>query len=222
MKKKIGITCTGADERTDLDLLATFDCEVGILVKLPKIGSRGSNRFPSIEWIEHAVQQLPRVALHFCGEEAKTALFHSSLFDRFVGAADRIQINGEVNEQYIAQCCDMHPEMKWITQWNERNEPKAFGTHSNHELLVDSSGGKGILPGEWKRPCTFKRVGFAGGLNRAQLKSEFRRIVAIGQGDFWIDAERWLRKDDWFDLDEVCRFIDTFQGCCVEHRLEWE
>lgn len=220
----VGITCTGADERTDLERLSAMRCEVGILVRWESPFKRGhAQRYPCLEWIKDAMDALPNVALHFCGLEAKSALFHSNIYDGIVSKAQRIQINGDVNLEYVAQECEMYPEKKWITQWREDTISSVmFLTHSNHQLLVDSSGGRGILPGEWKRPCTFKRVGYAGGLNAPQLKSEFSRIAEIAGDDFWIDAEHWLREDNWFNLDHVERFIDVFMKSCETHGLKWE
>src|SRR5471030_3033761 len=76
-------------------------------------------------------------------------------------------------------------------------------------------------PDTWSRPATNKAVGFAGGLGLDNLRAEMCKIAIVAEGDWWIDMEGKLRKDDWFDVREaraVAGLFETIVGEVVERR----
>ncbi|MBQ4855673.1 hypothetical protein IMW82_13425 [Rhodanobacter sp. B2A1Ga4] len=212
LSTKLGITLTGADERTDiaalLQLLADHPTlEIGLLYSATP---EGRPRYPSLDWIHTAARQLAgRCAIHVCGLLARAQLQAGELH-ALVRHARRVQVNGDVSrEQLPLLAAQVH---QLITQYSPRvTDLSLTGTAGNHQLLVDASGGRGVGPSQWRRPATTKAVGFAGGLGPDNLASELERILPIARGDSWIDMEQALRTDDWFDLSRCRRVLAVWE-----------
>lgn len=202
------ITVTGADERTDLFRLAKIDCEVGLLYTATP---EGRNRYPRREWLAEAVKRLPRVALHVCGRMARNELTLGRLDDLVVNV-QRIQLNGAMLVEECARICQMYRSKTVITQHREENRFLLDVNSRNHAVLVDGSGGRGILPPLWARPNTAKPVGFAGGLGPDNLAEQLREIAFVAVRPWWVDMEGRLRVDDWFSCGKAEAAADAFHS----------
>jgi phosphoribosylanthranilate isomerase len=195
------VTVTGADACTDITQLLRLveshpSLEIGLLYTATP---EQRNRYPTLEWLHKAADALAsRCAIHICGSGARQQLRDGTLSD-LVGKAWRVQVNGLVQPDEVPVLAKRVPLL--ITQHNEKNAQLAAGKFAvNHQLLVDGSGGTGTSPGQWTRPATTKRVGFAGGLGPDNIVAELPKIHAVAKGRYWIDLEGKLRTDDWFDL----------------------
>lgn len=195
------ITLTGADERTDLPRLAKVDCEVGILLSLN--GMHGRNRYPHDGWINDALRALPRVALHVCGRRFRDFVLRGGLH-QYARLPERVQLNGNVSNAELETVTSLYPTVVLITQWQPGREgprvtPKNGGQF--HQLLVDSSGGRGISHATpWPLINTTKRVGFSGGLGPSNLLVELERMKPALRDGWWVDMESSLRENDWFSV----------------------
>lgn len=212
------LTLTGIDERTDLSVakeLAGDGVEFGILLSA---SPEGRHRYPSVGWIENAAASLrEHCAVHICGRIARERLLNSG-YDAILDQVGRIQVNGKVSVDELDWLCPHFREQKIITQL--AGTPADYldiheGT-SNHEVLVDASGGRGITPREWVNPKLMKRVGYAGGLYPNNVRTELAKIANVADSDWWIDMESSLRSDaDWFHLiraRDVIEMVREFRG----------
>ena len=213
------ITVTGVDERTDLDKLRTLPVEVGFLYSRTKQG----NRYPGWDWIRRNMPTVPAVSLHICGREAFKQLA-SCLILPF--GAQRIQLNGTYTVDEVEMICGIYPNRQIITQHNEQNVKLLNVRCENHAVLVDNSGGKGILPEYWTAPDTAKKVGFAGGLNAGNLHEQLPLIRKVARPGWWVDMENGLRTNDWFDVgkaEECAKAVMEFLGTATDEKQlhEW-
>lgn len=206
------ITITGADERTSISemiaLCSTYPLvEIGLLYTT---NPEGRNRYPSFEWLDEATNALVgRCALHVCGSGAREQL-RSGKLQRLTERTARVQVNGLVSINEAYELATMVNTL--ITQHCLANSSLIDVPISNHVLLVDGSGGRGISPEIWLRPNTTKEVGFAGGIGPDNLRNELCKIALVADGEWWIDMEEKLRKDDWFNLDAAKSVADQFHS----------
>ncbi len=206
------ITLTGADEKTDLPALARLDAEIGILYSVERAGT--DNRYPRIEWIRDAVKYLPHVALHVCGAPAREELLTHKL-DSLLPYVDRVQLNGTFPSAVLQEALHKFPETTFITQVNAAVTTLVNAVveveSDNHQLLVDYSGGKGVLPERWTAPKTSKRVGFAGGLSHRNIPEQLPLILPLTKEGWWIDMETSLRDEhDNFSVSLAKKAHDAF------------
>ena len=142
-----------------------------------------------------------------CGSKARAALL-AGKYDGFLRRCRRVQVNGMVTINELFHLLQQFPGQRIITQHTEANADLAddrvnygyLGIH--HEILVDGSGGRGIVPNEWVAPRTGKKVGYAGGLGFMNLHEELPKIKRVASVGAWIDMESSLRnKEDRFDIE---------------------
>jgi len=208
----IGITLTGADERTPLPELQRLveehpTLEIGLLYTARP---EGRNRYPSWDWLVEAADAIQgRCALHVCGRLARLELFQGQLAAATKNVA-RIQVNGIIEVADLREVVRIFRSHTVITQDHADNRD-LWLSRIVHALLVDGSGGRGIAPTEWVRPNTWKDVGFAGGLGPDNLAEELPKIAAVATGNWWIDMESNLRTNDWFDLDKAAKCLGIFE-----------
>jgi hypothetical protein len=206
------MTITGIDERTKLldigRLTETYPwLEIGILYTATP---EGRNRYPSLSWIADIVWAIPdRCALHVCGRVARKQLLERKLIG-VTNYVARIQINGAIESSTMQEFCRTYKSHTLITQDTESNRACRFVEMENHALLIDGSGGRGILPTSWSQPATWKDVGFAGGLGHDNLATELPKIASMARGDWWVDMENNIRTDDWFDIEKAKRACEAF------------
>lgn len=204
------ITLTGVDERTDLDLLPP-GIEIGVLYTWYE---EGRHRYPARSTVVRILEKLQgrRLALHVCGGRARAKLMDYALPD-MTHLVQRIQVNGTLAPNDVRTICGLYGGHTIITQHTERNRGLEALDIPNHVLLVDSSGGRGRSPDEWRRPNTTKPVGFAGGLGPDNVRSELGRISSMVETGWWIDMEGKVRdKNDWFDVQRANSVISAVCG----------
>ena len=215
------ITLTGIDQNTtaeDIDGLLEYPAvELGVLWSA---NPERRPRYPSFDYIEDAVRSFPnRIAIHVCGNGARAQMKDAlqredGIIYRAICNASRIQINGKISADELAHLLVRTTtiDARIITQHNSKNGSLCaeFPRHQRHELLVDASGGRGILPVEWRAPVTKKRVGFAGGITPSNLSDALSEIEALGIKDFWVDMETGLRKTAFQDRTSPALGVDRF------------
>lgn len=207
----INVTLTGVDNRTCLSELPG-DCEIGVLyTETPE----DRNRYPNADQLKrilHRLQGRP-VALHVCGRTAREKV-RRGFVPCFTDHVQRIQINGVVSIVELGCIALAYPDHEIITQHTTKNAELANLDLTNHSLLIDASGGRGISPELWERPETAKPVGFAGGLGPDNVERELDLIQREASDEWWIDMEGKLRDaDDWFDVyraDQVMAAVRQF------------
>lgn len=216
-------TLTGVDEKTDLPELIDLSlehpiAEWGFLYSPKRQGNPG--RYPSIAMLKAAFDQLPsyvRVALHVCGQgvpdlmagEAIVAGLVSMVSDR----GGRVQLNFNQTREPIdlnalRRFLKANPDLPVITQHNDVNASvwTALRGMSNHAVLFDSSGGRGILSEQWPSSLNGVSCGYAGGLGCNNLNMQLEAIaIAAGSTNAWVDMEGSLRRldtegHDWLSL----------------------
>lgn len=200
----MNITFSGIDEFSNIDDLKTLDVEYGVLLSL---SPKGRNRYPNLNWIEHCTKHL-NCALHICGSEARSSFLKND-FKHIIKNCQRIQVNGKVDELELDYICKKYYDRIIITQHNEHNIPLLDLNITNHAILCDASGGRGIVPNEWPILNTEKKVGYAGGLGKDNIYGQIRKIQEIDETPAWIDMETKLRdEEDKFSFDECVSILE--------------
>lgn len=233
------VTFTGVDERTDFNELqrmsnACHFVEWGVLYDPSRAGKGG--RYPSLAWLDDFARRANAanltIALHLCGQAVKTLLQAASAGRPFSPEAQqlfdlaekfgRVQLNtrGKVSDEpafrkLIGFLSRNENRTRVMLQWNAANEELCERLAMEHafEVLVDSSGGRGLEPDEWPslEPRGLRRVGYAGGLGPDNIAEQLPRIAASVDGRaFWVDMEFKLRNDeDDFLLSKCERVLDV-------------
>lgn len=216
-------TLTGVDERTDLQKVADLStrfpiAEWGFLYSPKRQGQPG--RYPSTATLRRAFRELPshvRVAMHVCGQGVHDLLADepvvTELMSLVKARGGRIQLNFNQQREPIdldalRTLLAKHPTLTVITQQNSANETvwKDLGRATNHVVLFDSSGGRGILADAWPDLIDGVRCGYAGGLGPDNLITQLRNIAVATRGhSTWVDMEGSLRVPDstgaeWLEL----------------------
>jgi hypothetical protein len=198
--------------------------------------SRSGNdpRYPSFDWI-HNLVKTPEVqngevniALHLCGAGKTDVvtefvrglntipwfyLGQSGLF--MLPGNARIQLNFNLQNvhfsiadlQRIIAINNDFGGTPIITQHNEAN--KELLNHRfapNHQILFDSSGGRGIEVAKWPAPIPEKMCGYAGGIGPDNIGDVSFALDPIAAPPFWIDMETKIRTDNKLDL-ELCDHV---------------
>jgi len=216
---QLGITLTGADERTmfyELNRLADIGAEIGVLYSATP---QGRPRYPDYHFIYRLANCLgERMALHVCGRTARNALLEGRLW-AITRDVPRIQVNGVLAVEEVTKLCDLFPKKTIITQHKVGNESLIAVDRPNHAVLVDESGGEGRVPDVWRRPDLTKRCGFAGGLGPHNLADHLPRISAVANGfDTWVDMESSLaHRADWFDAGRAYQAIGVWMSWSNGH-----
>jgi hypothetical protein len=216
MENLVYCTLTGIDDSVNLDAVKDlFDefnfVEFGVLWNPNKLGI---GRYPSLKTIEEFASRFEgmNIALHACRGAASSLLENQDVPD-FVSAFSRIQVNFAFNPvlawaDKFENLLHTYRDQSIITQHNQPN--LNFSTlfpNRNHEVLFDSSGGRGLTPKGWLPPLRGYLCGYAGGLGAHNVLEELQKIKAVTKDEpFWIDMETSLRTDDRFDLKK-CRSV---------------
>lgn len=204
------MTATGVDCRTDVDALEdTPDVEFGFLYSVNQAGR--AKRYPTWEFIkrEASVAKYNPLALHLCGTGAYMQFVTGKLD---VSAFGRIQINGHHPADQIESVCRLFPGKRFIVQYRGKQSDELLKLQEpNLSILVDGSGGKGIIPKSWPLLDTQLAVGFAGGLSPTNMFDQVNLIRAVARTGWWVDLETNLRTaDDYFSLHKVKRARAAF------------
>ncbi len=225
------VTLTGVDEKTNVEELAGLSAEHpyvewGVLYSPSQAGKGG--RYPTLEWIEAFAESAQDrnlyIALHLCGaivRDLLKAFSHDepqltdpalmrvlTLTEKF----GRVQLNTVAKtsdvpalQSLVRRISRSEARTRVILQWHEKHAPicQALGHLDAFEVLVDSSGGKGLERDNWPSlDDRLRRRGFAGGLGPDNLARHLPLIEQAAAGRaFWVDMENKLRNDrDEFDL----------------------
>src|SRR5665213_1979158 len=220
------VTFTGADETIEpmrlVDLTVRFPfVEWGILMSASKEGNEP--RYPKRAWLEGMTEVADTFTLpmsgHVCGSWCRAILKGlSTFFDErkdIVKMFKRIQLNYHDGRPF-----DGEPEqmVEMLTKQKRRQYifPLDPAKHQFFEAawhggldvaqLYDPSGGKGLLPGNWKITDNDVYYGFAGGVSPDNLEYQLNKIAEVaGDREVWIDFESHIRslnnaRDSLFDL----------------------
>lgn len=208
-------------------------------------------RYPSLDWISQfaavAEQNSLYVALHLCGSavarlrdfvaadelpsrtpatEPTFALL--DLAQRF----GRVQLNTVAKMSHvpalralIQRISRSENRTRVILQWTDGSAAVCGWLQSEHafEVLVDSSGGRGVERTDWPSlGQTHPRAGYAGGLGPDNLAEQLPRIAkAAYRRSYWVDMETKLRNEQgYFDLSRCKQALQT--AADFEERFRFE
>jgi hypothetical protein len=217
--------------------------EWGILASASR--STGEPRYPTLAWMETfremAIENRMQASLHLCGRFTRLILIGEldRIVLQLVNGFGRMQLNFQSSStpcdpikalkvlHRIRACSAFGENLQFLfqldgTRGNDHLEAlclehvNAYGEPSNMFGLFDSSGGLGLLPGEWPAPIyhsegVYDYHGYAGGLGPDNLAREIPRILkaAVGCQHIWIDMESGVRSDDGrFDLRKARRCLE--------------
>lgn len=202
------MTATGVDEHTNLIELAEMrEVECGFLYSAGQAGR--AKRYPTWDFILPAALSLPNAcALHVCGRIAHQELM-AEVLD--VSPFARIQLNGRLTSPQLREACRQFPDKEIIAQYFGDNDEILAIDEPNLSILVDASGGNGILPLQWPKLDTELSVGFAGGLSPTNMFDQVLSIRKVARDGWWVDLESHLRVDEWFSLRKVQTALDEFE-----------
>lgn len=220
------VTFTGVDTQTNLDeirdialLAPNYLTEWGILLSTSENKMFDDARYSSVKDIERIASHLQKykdsglinLSLHVCGKESKLLLEQSpqSKALELMNLFNRVQINvifdNKTLDQYRA-LSQKYNSTVFITQHNRKNQKflKEIDNwdYANTHVLVDSSGGRGVL-GQWERVSFNGLLGYAGGLGPDNIIQEYNKINNIAEKLYWIDMEGKIRTDGNLDLNKV-------------------
>jgi phosphoribosylanthranilate isomerase len=216
-------TFTGIDVRTDIEEAAALSArypfiEFGVL--LSRTPEDKDARYPAYGEIERIVSSLAgraRLAIHVCGRAVNEFVNGAEDIEALVRAGvGRVQLNFS-----LARCPFGMEELDAaisrtaamvITQHFPANYPLALAlTSANHQVLFDTSGGRGVEAVSYDPPFAGKYTGYAGGMGPENVAECASRVVAVSKGQrVWIDMENRIRTDGYLDLGkcaEVARIV---------------
>jgi len=205
------ITFTGADPTCTLsELLALAQVDRRIeFAFLYSETKAGAGRYPPARWIAETAREIERaygfgrVALHVCGRAVRK-LLRGERLDPDLGSLwrfQRIQLNGHLDVEdggRLRQLLGEYAGWQIITQYDSNPSLHDLIRRPGHQVLFDSSGGRGIERLEWPRHLGDWTCGYAGGLGHDNLASQLPLIAAAAAGaldGYWIDMESKLRND---------------------------
>lgn len=237
------VTLTGASDDVDVKALYDLSLEFpfvewGILYSHKQNGLGG--KYPSKTWINNFFEMVAaasdttpmNVAIHLCGSSVNDYVNDSLypqrmdiigenlefLYPFFLFDNLRIQLNFtlphvkfELDDLATVINGELIPV---ITQYKPQNESLlTLDFPSNHQLLFDTSGGRGISPDVWPAQIPEKMCGYAGGIGPNNISQVLTQLSEIVVTPYWIDMENNLRTvDDKFDLVKCRKVLETVRG----------
>lgn len=209
------VTLTGADDSTSIGEILKISneypfAEFAILWSKER---QGTPRYPSREWISKLIEAntsgIINLALHICGAPNIEEAFSSSgEFPELLSGFKRVQLNFKYANHGLERLAAFieSAKCKVIIQDNFSNRGLYKFLHwSNCQILVDSSGGRGVLPSSWPIPF-FHTTGYAGGLGPDNILEELEKIPPTTETPcslIWVDMESKLRDEaNAFDLNK--------------------
>lgn len=223
------VTITGADNNTDINEMLEISnqypfVEWGILFSPKRIGEE---RYPDMSWVfelckTFIVNPTIQLSAHLCGGytremlTGKDDLIRNNL-EKYLGAFSRRQLNfnsskDAVNLQGFFQLLEEQSEGHFILQQNNANFTICHDVRNrnikNIDFLYDSSGGRGTVASQWKKPFDGFFTGYAGGLSPDNLEYELKKIQEVcGDAEIWIDTESHVRTNCVLDMNKVKQFL---------------
>lgn len=234
------VTFTGVDVHTNLDELKNvailglnYLTEWGILLSTSENKMFDDSRYSSLEDIKRIASSLQEyknkgilnLSLHVCGKESKLLLEQSEQSKAldFMDLFNRVQINTVFDNESIKKyevLSQKYNNTHFITQNNRKNQKflKQINdwAHPNTHVLVDSSGGRGIL-GEWEKINFNGLVGYAGGLGPDNIVQEYEKINDVADKIYWIDMEGKIRTNGNLDLSKIKQVVENLNTAIDSH-----
>lgn len=227
-------TLTGADEDCTSEQILKLSVdrpwlEWGLLWSPRR---SGSSRYPSLHWISDTLRALAsagvRSSVHLCHEGVDAFIEHEPTLMKALSAAGRVQLNFN----FIRTPWDLRSldgvistfGRPVITQHNTGNQEMSLELlAANHQILFDSSGGRGTRPSHWPAPLTGKMCGYAGGLGPEVISDALPGIEQASAGhDHWIDMESGLRDAQgrlcWARCETVAAQVDRWLSSTATQR----
>lgn len=233
------ITCSGADEHTNIDdLLALAKeyplMEIGIQVSNEKV----TKNPPRFDWLmalhEKVVKQhlTPNIALHICGEWVQQFANREMLpeADYFMSLADghrgffikRLQVDLLIGNNYLVnfgrfcQAMTDRASRHIVLPYNDSNADFIHRLYSKDImfdcLFNDFQNGK-ALPQKYEPPVFKNRLqGYSGGFSAENVAAELQKLSKIlsSKRKIYIDAENCLKDDrGYLDLQKCKAYIQN-------------
>lgn len=213
------VTITGADDKVSHQALADLAqdypwLDLGILYS----HDRGETpRYPSDRWRQEIfrVVESRQLALHFCGQAARSAMCGIVEGLPFVPDGCRLQINGfspwRLPGLLLAHA---RPDLQIILQCDGQNAIgnalRLTARHSNISALLDTSGGTGrYQPEGWTPAPGGLAVGYAGGINEFNVEHAVDVVSKLPGGETWLDLETGARTAaNEFDIEKARRILE--------------
>lgn len=231
------VTITGADNDTDINEMLKISkqfpfVEWGILFSPKRIGEE---RYPDMNWVtvlcETRLHKSFTLSAHLCGGYTREMLMGkndlSENYWKILGVFNRRQLNfnsskNEVDVNAFLSLLEKQPEVEFILQQNNANFKICQDVRNrnikNVSFLYDSSGGRGTIASQWKKPFEDFFTGYAGGLSPENLEEELKKIEKVaGDSEIWIDTETRVRSDirifgdfpnSRLDMNKVKKFLE--------------
>jgi phosphoribosylanthranilate isomerase len=214
-------TFTGIDEKTDFGRLAEISAqhafvEYGVLFSLS--GGDGDPRYPSLEFVGRAairIASFGKCALHVCGRAVSAFVRGEGAIRDLASSFDRVQLNFNLDRaDFTLEELDAAigaVDMPVITQHFPANVPVTQSIRSmNHQVLHDTSGGRGMRSDTMPGVVAGKATGYAGGFGPENAAADIALVesAAAGHG-VWIDMESKIRTDGWLDLEKCASFASS-------------
>lgn len=220
------ITCSGANEHTDIDELVKLmelypEMEVGVQVS----GKKAMIGTPRYTWLSELWQAIrsnlsviSEVALHlnqdwverFCAGDVPSEVarwLEEEFYGRFF--ITRVQLNFKIGREKKPDAVKLvgtikrYPHQRFILSYNDANAEFITELHDKHQLqfdcLFDNSFGEGVAPTQRSTPAfTDVFQGYAGGLSPENVEDELDSIARQMPKDraIFIDAEGKLKGED--------------------------
>lgn len=219
------ITCSGANEYTDIDLLVSLlqrypRAELGIQVS----GKKAAFSTARYWWIETLFKTMVEkmylfsISLHinndwvesFCQGQVPKELdkwlntYHFATGEPFI---KRVQLNFKIGREKtpdltkLLQAIESCPKQRFIFSYNESNVAfiqQVYESGLKFDLLCDDSHGEGILPDNYSSPVYPDIMqGYAGGLSPENVTEKLWQICKVVPlcKKFTIDAEGKLKDE---------------------------
>lgn len=210
------VTFTGIDKSCDFADIRAFArrypfVEFGILLSLTP-EDKDARYMMDVE-IDFAIDNLRAdvpLALHICG----SAVTHfvkgtNATVLNLAKKVGRVQLNFNAARKIDFTISELDSAVrnfpgKVITQHFPGNANLVETISSpNHQVLHDTSGGRGIETTRWQAPFYHKVTGYAGGLGPDGIGEAVDAIqTASGTTPVWIDMESRIRTSGLLDLDK--------------------
>lgn len=229
------VTITGADNDTDINEMLEISkqypfVEWGILFSPNRIGEE---RYPDLTWVSKLAKTFflnpgMNLSAHLCGGYTREMIttgselmIENNLKD-YLGMFVRRQLNfnASKNPTDINAFFDLlkrqsereSRKIHFILQQNKSNQVICDEARKlnmkNVFFLYDSSGGRGTVASEWKKPFDGFFTGYAGGLSPDNLEDELKKIELVcGDSEIWIDTETHVRTHGILDMNKVKQFL---------------
>ena len=223
------VTITGADNNTDIKEMLEISkqypfVEWGILFSPKRIGEE---RYPDSDWLDKLSKKYSydaiRLSAHLCGGYTremllgKSDLINPPDIKHFLALCGRMQLNFNaqkttVDENKFFALVNCFIGGRIILQQNKSNKNICDEARKrnlkNISFLYDSSGGRGTIASQWKKPFDGFFTGYAGGLSPENLEEELKKIEEVaGDSEIWIDTESRVRTNGVLDMDKVKQFL---------------